>query len=212
MDALRMTATLRSFLQRGFDQLFCAADPAWIDLAESLYTRVRGDLIEDAAAYEESWRAEPDFDAAFFRVLETDAPFQATLLYRLAHALFLTEPEHPALRYFAFLLRARTAMEIYYSTEIAPGFRIIHGAGTVIGPRHRIGRSFTIYQGVTLGQKRRGAGEFITIGDHSTIYAGAKVIGMVRIGDHVRVAANAVLIDDADSDSTYAGAPAVKVK
>lgn len=207
-----MTVTLRSFLQRGFDQHFCAADPLWIELALQLYGKVRADLIEDAAAYAEWWRSEPDFDAAFFCALETDAAFQATLLYRLAHALFLSEPEHPALRYFAFLMRARTAMEIYYSTTIGPGFRIIHGAATVIGPRHQIGRNFTVYQNVTLGQKRRGAGEFITIGDHSTIFAGAKVIGMVRIGDDVRVAANAVLLDDAKSHSTYAGAPAVKVK
>lgn len=207
-----MTVTLRSFLRRGFEQHFCAADPAWIDLGAQLYDKVRADLVEDAAAYAERWRAEPDFDAAFFSALETDAAFQATLLYRIAHALFLSEPEHPALRYFAFLMRARTSMEIYYSASIAPGFRIIHGAGIVIGPRHQIGRNFTVYQNVTLGQKRRGAGEFITIGDRCTIYAGAKVIGMVRIGDDVVVAANAVLFDDAESESTYAGAPAIKVK
>jgi serine O-acetyltransferase len=102
-------------------------------------------------------------------------------------------------------------MEIYYSAEIAGGFRILHGLGTIIGPQHRIGRHFTVYQNVTLGQRRRGAGEFITIGEDCTIYAGAKVLGAVRLGDGVRLGANSVLLTDAEPHSTYAGIPAVKV-
>lgn len=204
--------TLRSFLWRGFDQVFCTALPEWIDLAERLYEGVREDVVGDAAAYSADWRAEADFDVAFFRAMETDAGFQATLLYRISHALFVEDANHPALRYFAFLMRVRTSMEIYYSAEIAPGLRIVHGAGTVIGPRHKIGPGFTVYQNVTLGQRRRGAGEFITIGENSMVCAGAKVLGMIRIGDHVTVAANAVLLTDADSGSTFAGVPAVRVR
>jgi serine acetyltransferase len=106
----------------------------------------------------------------------------------------------------------RTGMEIYYSAEIGPRLRVMHGTGLVLGPRHKIGCDFAIYQGVTLGQRRYFCpDEFLTIGDRCTFFAGSAALGLLKIGDDVKFAANAVLLSDADSNSTYAGIPAVKV-
>ena len=116
------------------------------------------------------------------------------------------------LPYFANLMRTKTAIEIYYSADIGPRFNIGHGAGLVIGPGHVIGSDFVAYDGVTLGQRHpRHPRETIIVGNHCKVCTGAKVLGQVRIGDHVRVAANAVLLTDAEAYCTYAGVPAVKV-
>ena len=109
-------------------------------------------------------------------------------------------------------MKIRTGAELYYSTAIGPGFLVQHGVGIVLGPRNRIGKNFTIHQGVTLGQRQlHSPGESITIGDDCTVFAGAKVLGTVRLGDGVRLGANAVLLTDAEPHCTYAGIPAVKV-
>ena len=48
-----------------------------------------------------------------------------------------------------------------------------------------------------------------TIGNDVDIGAGAKVLGRVRIGDRVRIGANAVVLCDVPSDSIAVGVPAV---
>ena len=50
------------------------------------------------------------------------------------------------------------------------------------------------------------------IGHHCTVFAGAKILGTIKVGDHVTIAANALLLTDAESHATYAGIPAVKVR
>jgi serine O-acetyltransferase len=109
-------------------------------------------------------------------------------------------------------MKVKTGMEIYYSTEIGPRLIIMHGVGVVIGPRNRIGSDFIVYHNVTLGQRHVSSShQTMVIGDHCTILAGAKILGSVKLGDHVTVGANAVLLTDAVSNSTYVGVPAVKV-
>jgi serine O-acetyltransferase len=145
-------------------------------------------------------------------LIETSTTIEAVFLYRLLRSIFLRDPKHPSLRYFAHLQKAKTFTEIYYSTAIGPRLRIEHGFGVVIGPRNRIGSDFIIHQGVTLGQRRMfSPHETMTIGDHCVIGAGAKVLGTLTIGDHVTVAANAVLLTDAESNCSYAGVPAKRV-
>jgi serine O-acetyltransferase len=152
-------------------------------------------------------------DAAFCkRFLNLNAPFQAVLLYRISHILFLADPKDPFLDYLAYLMRVRTGAEVYYSSKIGEGFRIMHGAGIVMGPRHRIGNNFTIYQGVTLGQRRQNCPEeFLEIGNNCICFAGTKILGNIKIGHNVKIAANAVLLTDAEAGTTYGGIPARRI-
>jgi serine O-acetyltransferase len=204
-----MNTALHTFLAKGFVTLFTRFEPEWIDLAAAKADEARELILSDVR------KKYPDFaadNATFAGILDTDATIVGTTLYRLSHALFRAEPRHEALRYLAQFMRVRTAMEIYYSAEIGPGFRVMHGAGLVLGPRHRIGSDFTVYQNVTLGQRRNDCPqEFLTIGDRCTFFAGAAALGTLTVGDDVKLAANAVLLADADAGGTYAGAPAVKV-
>jgi serine acetyltransferase len=205
-----MNGFLEAFLRHAFDHTFVRYDEAWLRLAEDLAHEQSALILSDIGLkYPSLIEQGLALEAALEGVLETDAPLQATFLYRISHVLFRREPQHPALAYYAQLMRVRTAIELYYSTSIGPRLRIIHGAGAIIGPRNTIGSDFTFYQGVTLGQRRQfSPHETMVIGDGCTIFAGAKVLGAVRLGDRVKVAANAVLLTDAETEGVYVGNPA----
>jgi serine O-acetyltransferase len=146
-------------------------------------------------------------------IIQLDSTIEAVFLYRLERATFLSDPDHPLLPYLANLMKMRTGAELYYSTEIGSRFQIQHGVGIVIGPRNQIGNNFMIHQGVTIGQRHPySPHEKAIIGNDVIIYAGAKVLGNVIIGNNVQIGANAVLTTDADSDSVYAGVPAQKIR
>jgi serine O-acetyltransferase len=137
---------------------------------------------------------------------------EAAFYYRLERAIYLDDPNHVMLSYLANLMKMKTGVELYYSTEIGPGLKIQHGTGIVVGSGYKIGHNFTIHQGVTLGQRRQAESTgTVIIGNNVTIFAGAKIFGRLRIGDNVIIGANAVLLNDAESNSTYVGMPARKV-
>lgn len=208
-----MKSAIRSYLAKGFDSLFASYTHQWLDLAAEMAEEARALILSDISVKYPQFPPDEDAGAALARILDTDATIVGTVLYRMMHALFRYEPKHEALAYYAQFMRVRTGMELYYSAEIGPRLRVMHGVGLVLGPRHRIGSDFTIYQGVTLGQRRNHCpDEFLTIGDRCTFFAGAAALGLLKIGDDVRLAANAVLLQDAEPNSTYAGAPAIKVK
>ncbi len=208
-----MKDAIHSYLARGFNHLFTSYRPEWLDLAAEMSERSRDLIVSDLGVKYPQFPSDDDAGAALARIFDTDATIVGTVLYRISHALFRTEPKHEALAYLAQFMRVRTGMEIYYSAEIGPRFRIMHGVGLVLGPRHRIGSDFTIYQGVTLGQRRNHCpDEFLTIGDRCTFFAGSAALGLLTIGSDMKLAANAVLLTDAEANATYAGAPAVKIK
>lgn len=208
-----MREALETFLHHGFATLFTRPSADWVELAIALAEEARELILSDVLKKYPDTPTDAGAGRALAQLLEFDATLVGTTLYRLSHVLFLREPKHEALRYYAHFMRVRTGMEIYYSAEIGPRFRIMHGAGLVLGPRHRIGGDFTVYQGVTLGQRRNDCPEErLTIGDRCTFFAGAAALGSLRIGDGVKLAANAVLLSDAEADGTYAGAPARRVR
>ena len=203
-----MTALVR-FLGKRFDSLFADYDASWLELCAAAYRRSEAIFRTDIARKAPRLAGEPGFAEEVIGWLWTRAPLQAVLLDRISNEIHKTEGEHPVLDHLAFIMRATTAMEIYYTATIGEAFTVNHGAGTVIGPRHVIGRNFTVYQGVTVGQREiRSPEQHATIGDRVFLFSGAKVLGALRIGDDVRVAANAVLLTDAESGRTYAGIPA----
>jgi serine O-acetyltransferase len=203
---------LPSFLHKWMAFYFSSFSRDWIDSAVEGWDEGRKLFLSDLTLKYASLTSVDDLGADVCDVVETDSTIEACLYYRLARSIFLCDPQHPSLRYFAQLMKFKTGSEIYYSTEIGPRLRIEHGVGIVIGPRNRIGSDFIVHQGVTLGQRRTfSPHEKMTIGDHCVIFAGAKVLGTVTIGDHVKIGANAVLLTDAESHCTYGGIPAVKI-
>jgi serine O-acetyltransferase len=92
--------------------------------------------------------------------------------------------------------------------EIGSGIRLPHPVGIVIGEECRIGNDVTIYQHVTLGRRvREDVNGYPAIEDSVTIYAGAVIIGSIRIGTRSVIGANAVVNGDVPPGSTVVGIP-----
>lgn len=91
--------------------------------------------------------------------------------------------------------------------SIGGGMTIYHGYSTIVFAKS-IGKNFTVYQQVTIGRGKRIDGNDIpVIGDNVTVYAGAIIVGGVRIGDNAIIGAGAVVTKDVPNNATVVGAP-----
>ncbi len=95
------------------------------------------------------------------------------------------------------------------TNSIGPGLFIQHGFCTTIGAKS-IGKDCWINQQVTIGFSN----EFDSpcLGDNVTIYAGAKIIGNLKMGNNSIAGANAVITKDVPENCTVAGVPAVIIR
>ncbi len=93
--------------------------------------------------------------------------------------------------------------------QIGKGLFIQHGVSTRIGAKS-IGEDCWINQQVTIGFSN--ANDCPVLKDNVTIYAGAKVIGDVTIGNNSIVGANAVVVKNVPQDCVVVGVPAYIVK
>lgn len=93
-----------------------------------------------------------------------------------------------------------------------------HPHNIVIGNNVTIGKNCVIYQNVTLGKKGTfylddgNINDYPNIGDNVIIYAGAMIIGNVKIGNNVIVGANSVVTIDVPDNSIVGGIPAKILK
>lgn len=115
-------------------------------------------------------------------------------------------------RIVARLLANRLASSygIYLSplAEIGTGLKLPHPVGIVIGDGVRIGDGVTLYQNVTLGRRSESVADYPDVANGATIYAGAVVLGAVRIGSRAVIGANAVVTRDVPDETSAAGIPA----
>lgn len=143
------------------------------------------------------------------------------LLYSGVHAVIYHRVAHFLFRHgLKFLARAVsqwsrfwTGVEIHPGAKIGRRFVIDHGMGIVIGETTEIGDDVLLYQGVTLGGTGKDKGKrHPTIGNNVMIGSGAKVLGPFTVGDHSRIAANAVVLKEIPPNSTAVGVPARVVR
>ena len=117
-------------------------------------------------------------------------------------------------------IRFFTGIEIHPGAKIGRNLFIDHGMGVVIGETSEIGDNVTIYHAVTLGgsspsidsERQRHEKRHPTIGNDVVIGSGAQIIGPIKIGNNVRIAANAVVVKDVPENATMVGIPAKAVK
>ena len=123
-------------------------------------------------------------------------PLHRLVLYRIARAM---------LTHYTY----KFGISIPFETSIASGFYIGHFGGIVVNEACVIGKNCNISHGVTLGVSNRGNKQGCpTIGDNVYIGPGAKIIGAVRIGNHVAIGANAVVTHDIPDHGVAVGIPA----
>lgn len=133
--------------------------------------------------------------------------FHAILLHRLAHKLYRWRvPLLP--RVISQVSRLFTGIEIHPGARIGRRFFIDHGMGVVIGETTEIGDNVLLYQGVTLGGTGNEKGKrHPTLGNHVVVGTGAKILGNIRIGDHVKIGAGSVVVHPVPDHSTVVGVP-----
>ncbi|WPP47536.1 serine O-acetyltransferase [Pseudomonas sp. AN-1] len=147
-----------------------------------------------------------------FEVLTTYPGVHAILIYRLAHRLWRSGWRYPA-RLLAFVARLVSNVDIHPGAVIGPRLFIDHGAGVVIGETAEIGEDVTLYHGVTLGGTSWRKGKrHPTLGDGVLVGAGAKVLGPISVGNHARVGANSVVVQDVPDGCTVVGIPGKVVR
>ena len=114
-------------------------------------------------------------------------------------------------RYISYRTRKITGIDIHPGATIGKGVFIDHGMGVVIGETAVVGDDCLIYQGVTLGASTFAkVDRHPKIGNNVTIFAGASVIGNIKIGDNSVIYAHSLVTRDAPPNSVLKGIPAHK--
>lgn len=116
---------------------------------------------------------------------------RAILHHRMAHELYSLGLTMIA-RIISEIAHSNTGIDIHPGASIGGRFFIDHGTGVVIGETAVVGNNVRIYQGVTLGAKsfpqdeegrlKKGIDRHPIVEDDVVIYAGATLLGRIRIG------------------------------
>jgi serine O-acetyltransferase len=145
------------------------------------------------------------WESVFFK-----AGFQAVLLYRISHWLFLKRRIYAAW-FLTRLNLALTGAEIEFNAQIGPGMFIAHPVCVVIGRGTVIGSGVTIFQGVSFGVDSwypDSITKFPRVGDNCFFFANSVILGNITIGNNCVIAAHAVVTRDMPDGSLATGAPA----
>jgi serine O-acetyltransferase len=129
----------------------------------------------------------------------------AVFLYRLSRWLYLHHLG-PLAVVVTYLNSVFTGAQISRGAAIGKGLVMYHPQGTVVGPTV-IGEHCTLMQSNVIGQLQ-GGGDRPIIGDHFYAGAGAKMLGKIQIGNHVRVGSNSVVTKSLPDGVTAVGIPA----
>lgn len=156
-------------------------------------------IKKDLRAYDGKWHAQG---------------FWVMLVYRYGRWRYGVRPV-PLRKFFSLiyhiafkLVQILTGAEVPCETEIGDGFIIDHTYGVVISGYAKIGSNVRVRSGVVIGLRHVDDHCAPVIGNDCDIGSGAKILGNVRLGNGVRVGANAVIISDFDSGATAVGVPA----
>lgn len=113
------------------------------------------------------------------------------------------------IRHFLNIICPKMSTLFINTNEIGEGLFIQHGFATIISA-NSIGKNCWINQQVTIGFSNNV--DCPKILDNVTIYAGAKVIGKVTLGNNSIIGANAVVVKNVPEKCTVVGVPARIVK
>ncbi|WP_373231259.1 serine O-acetyltransferase EpsC [Cohnella sp.] len=145
--------------------------------------------------------------------------WNAIRLFRLSN-LFYRKNFKKIAAFISMFNRVITGVEISPQAQIGKNFFIAHGNGIVIGAGSKIGDNCIIYHQVTMGVGRdsrfnpNGAADdkFPEIGDGVVIYARAKIVGGITIGNNCEIGANAVVLTNIPDHAIAVGIPAKVVE
>ncbi|MBP1546183.1 MAG: serine O-acetyltransferase [Oscillospiraceae bacterium] len=171
-----------------------------------------GTLLEHFKADIESVKQRDPAAKNTLEIILTYSGLHAVAAYRVAH-YFHKKKLYLTARVISQLARFFTGIEIHPGATIGKGLFIDHGMGVVIGETTEIGDNCLIYQGVTLGGTGKDRGKrHPTLGDNVMVGSGARVLGPFKVGNNVKIAANAVVLEAVPDNCTAVGVPARVVR
>ena len=133
--------------------------------------------------------------------------FHVLLFYRLGHFFYQHKLFFIA-RLISQVARFLTGIEIHPGAKIGRRLFIDHGMGIVIGETATIGDDCTIYHGVTLGGTGKDKNKrHPDLGNNVMVGCGAKILGPIKIGNDVKIGANAVVTKSIEDNTTVVGIP-----
>src|SRR5262249_1692067 len=177
----------------------------WAGLTTGVSSAVKGSWCQTVRA---DIRRQTDSESGLVRKLGTvlfHAGLHAVLLYRLASWL-CRHHLRPLAAVVGYVNASLTGAQISPRATVGKGLAIYHPYGIVIGATAVIGEGCTFVHGNVIGQLY-GENDRPTIGNHFFAATGAKLLGNIRIGDHVHIAANAVVVRSMPDNVTVAAAP-----
>ncbi len=109
-------------------------------------------------------------------------------------------------------MTARWGISIERTTKIGEGFYIGHYGGIFVSADAKIGKNVNISQDVTIGVAGKGENRGCpTIGDNVYIAPGAKIFGKIKVGNDVKIGANAVVYKDIPDGATVVSLGEIKI-
>jgi len=129
---------------------------------------------------------------------------EANLLYRI---LLL-----PVYFLYSHRIRSKWGISVDRHTKIGHGFYIGHFGGITVHGDAILGNNINISQEVTIGISGQGENRGCPIiGNDVYIAPGAKIFGKIKVGNRVKIGANAVIYEDIPDNATVVLAPGYKI-
>lgn len=153
-------------------------------------------LAEDLKAFSKN-----SFKKAIVTVI-TNPCFHCVCLYRLSNFFYKIRLSCVS-KLIWYINRLIFHADIDYRANLAGGFVLVHGLGTVIGAEVKTKGVCHVYQGVTIGGSRgksriidgRRTGQPV-IGRNVIVYTDAKLFGPVYIGDNNIIKSGKIITED----------------
>lgn len=163
-----------------------------------MFNHIRADF----ATYQQDWTAQGFWVMLVYRFGRWRYQINNTLFRKLCSFVY---------KFLYKLVQILTGIEFPCEVEIGEGFVIDHFGGIVVSGYAKFGHHCRIRNGVVVGLKNVEDPCAPVFGDYVDIGAGAKILGNIKIGNHVTIGANAVVLCDVPDNSIAVGVPA-KIK